>query len=124
MHPVTPAVRLGAQLLEAFVSIAAVGVLFALTRSPMVVSLAWIGVLGAQIYFWTRAQSIGKAILGLRVVSLESGEPLGFVQMLIRELPGKFISGLFLSIGYFWIIFDQNKQGWHDKFVGSTVIKD
>jgi predicted anti-sigma-YlaC factor YlaD len=43
--------------------------------------------------------------------------------MLVREIVGKFVSGLFLGIGYFWAIFDKEGQAWHDKIAGTVVTR-
>ena len=50
-----------------------------------------------------------------------SGKPAGFLGMLVRETVGKFVSGLILSLGYLWLLWDPDRQTWHDKIV-STVI--
>jgi uncharacterized RDD family membrane protein YckC len=78
------------------------------------------------IWFLTllrRGQTPGKLLLGLQVVGHRRGEIPGFLRMFLRELVGKFISGLFFGIGYFWAIFDRNGQAWHDKLVGTVVLK-
>lgn len=43
--------------------------------------------------------------------------------MLIREWIGKAISGLLLSLGFLWILFDRDKQGWHDKLMSTYVVE-
>ena len=43
--------------------------------------------------------------------------------MLIRELIGKAISGMILLLGFLWILFDQDNQGWHDKLVSTYVVE-
>lgn len=65
----------------------------------------------------------GKKLLGLQVVNHQTGEIPGFGKMFIREVIGRFISGLFLSLGYLWAIFDKNNQAWHDKIAGTVVLK-
>jgi len=64
----------------------------------------------------------GKKLLGMRVIK-EDGTPAGFFTMLIREWVGKPISGLILSLGFLWILFDRDKQGWHDKLMSTYVIE-
>ncbi|MCL6558264.1 MAG: RDD family protein, partial [Firmicutes bacterium] len=46
----------------------------------------------------------------------------GFLTMLIREWIGKWISGLILGLGFLWILFDRDNQGWHDKLMSTYVI--
>jgi uncharacterized RDD family membrane protein YckC len=66
--------------------------------------------------------TLGKMALGMRVVD-ESGQKAGFFKVLIRETIGKFVSGLVLFLGFIWILFDGNRQGWHDKIGGTFVVK-
>jgi hypothetical protein len=42
--------------------------------------------------------------------------------MLVGEVFGKFVSGLFMGIGYFWAIWDKDGQAWHDKIAGTVVV--
>jgi len=77
---------------------------------------------GYQIYFLTRTgQTIGKQILGVKVVK-EDGRLLNTGEVILRII-GQIVGSLFLLIGYIWALFDQRRQGWHDKFAGSLVIK-
>jgi len=47
----------------------------------------------------------------------------GFFIMLIREWIGKaIISGMIFSLGFLWILFDRDNQGWHDKLVSTYVV--
>ena len=64
----------------------------------------------------------GKKLLGLQVVQHQSGNTPGFATMFLREIVGRFLSGLFLGLGYFWALFDKNGQAWHDKLAGTVVL--
>jgi uncharacterized RDD family membrane protein YckC len=71
---------------------------------------------------WARSgQTVGKAFLGLRVVG-SNGQPLAWGKALLRYV-GYLVSALVLSLGFLWIAFDPKRQGWHDKFAGSYVVK-
>lgn len=63
----------------------------------------------------------GKRLLGIRVVK-EDGSAPGFLMMLVREWLGKWLSAFFFGLGFFWILFDKENQGWHDKFLRTYVI--
>jgi len=65
----------------------------------------------------------GKKLLGLQVVHHQTGEIPGFITMFLREIVGRFLSGLFFGLGYFWAIIDKNAQAWHDKLAGTVVVK-
>lgn len=64
----------------------------------------------------------GKKMLGMRVIK-ENGQNAGFGAMLIREWIGKLISGMIFSLGFLWILFDRDRQGWHDKLVSTYVVE-
>lgn len=70
-----------------------------------------------------KGRTPGKLLLGLQVVHHQTGEIPGFGKMFLREIVGRFISGLFFGVGYFWAIFDKNGQAWHDKIAGTVVLK-
>ncbi len=95
---------------------------FVFSKTIFLIFAYSIGMLVIQIYFWSKSQSIGKAILGMKVVDTYSQEPLGLGKMVIRELIGKWISGLVMSLGYIWILIDKDHQGWHDKLISSYVV--
>jgi uncharacterized RDD family membrane protein YckC len=69
----------------------------------------------------TKGQTVGKMALGIKVVDANGDIP-GLGRAALREIIGKTISGLVLGLGYFWIIWDPNKQGWHDKIASTHVI--
>lgn len=63
--------------------------------------------------------TIGKLIFGVRVIS-RCGEKLSIWQVIIREL-SKYISGLFLNLGYVSIIVSRRKISWHDMIACTAV---
>lgn len=70
---------------------------------------------------FARGTTPGKRLLGMWVIK-EDGRHAGFFTMLIREWIGKPISGLIFSLGFLWILFDRDNQGWHDKLVSTYVV--
>lgn len=84
--------------------------------------LFWIlGYMPLAIYFL--ATTLGKKVLGLKVVSYDR-EKLKFFQVLLREWWGKFLSLAPLGLGFIWLAWDKRKQTWHDKLAGTLVIKE
>ncbi len=67
-------------------------------------------------------QTPGKMALRIKVIRTD-GSPLGYGSAFLREVIGKFISGILLGIGYLMVAFDGQKQGLHDKIAGTYVIK-
>ncbi|RIH90990.1 RDD family protein [Meiothermus granaticius NBRC 107808] len=70
----------------------------------------------------TRGATLGKRLLGIRVVGAE-GRFISLWHSFMREVIGKWISGLFFGLGYLWAIWDRDKQAWHDKLVQTHVIR-
>ncbi len=66
-------------------------------------------------------QTIGKMITGIRVVR-SNGRPVSFLRALIRFL-AYVPSGLLLFAGFLWIIWDPERQGWHDMLADTVVIR-
>lgn len=77
----------------------------------------------AEIVFYTQGRSIGKALLGMRVVTAKDGKPLGAGWMLFREIIVKQASGVLL-LGYIWILIDDYNRSWHDLILQTYVIDD
>ena len=74
-----------------------------------------------ECIFYAKAASIGKMLLGLRVVSSFDGKPLGFWRMLYREWIVKQASNVLL-LGYIWILVDDRHRAWHDKIMDTYVV--
>ena len=66
-------------------------------------------------------QTLGKRALGIRVIDLGAGGPIGYGRGFIRWI-GRIVSAIPLLLGYFWMIWDKEKQTWHDKFANSVVV--
>lgn len=85
----------------------------------MLFCLVWFIV---QLVFYSKGQSIGKAILGLQVVNSKDGKQTNFGWMLFRNIVAKAACGPFFCIGYWWILIDDRNRGWHDKISDTLVI--
>lgn len=87
----------------------------------LILSVLLLAFLVVQFVFYARAQSIGKAIIGLQVVSSKDGSPMTFWRMLFREIIVKYASQVLL-LGYIWILIDEKNRGWHDKILDTYVV--
>lgn len=65
--------------------------------------------------------TIGKRFFKMRVIT-EDGYKPKFGTAILRDLLGKIISSAILSLGFFWVIWDKDKQGWHDKIAKTYVV--
>lgn len=81
-----------------------------------------IGLLYYAILWSSSGQSLGKKLVNVKVVT-DDGTPPGFFRALLRALIGYPISALIIFLGFLWVIWDANKQGWHDKIFGTHVVK-
>jgi uncharacterized RDD family membrane protein YckC len=66
-------------------------------------------------------QTIGKRALGIRVIDLQGSGPIGFSRGVLRYF-ARILSTIALLLGYFWMLWDPEKQTWHDKIAGSVVV--
>ena len=66
--------------------------------------------------------TLGKKIMGLKVVS-ENYQNEAVGQAVIRFFT-KYLSMFIFGLGFISIIFNDKKQGWHDKVAGTLVIKN
>jgi uncharacterized RDD family membrane protein YckC len=68
-----------------------------------------------------RGQTVGKMLLGLKIIRVDGGE-VGYFKAFIRWI-GQVISGLILLIGYILAAFTENKRALHDFIAGTRVIR-
>jgi uncharacterized RDD family membrane protein YckC len=68
-----------------------------------------------------RGQTLGKMALGIRVIDFPRDGPIGYERALIRYL-GRIVSLIPLYLGYLWMLWDTEKQTWHDKMAGAVVV--
>lgn len=75
------------------------------------------------IAFWIyQGATPGKMAVSAQIVDADTGARLSLSRSLIRYL-GYVLSLVPLGLGFFWIVFDARKQGWHDKLANSVVVR-
>jgi uncharacterized RDD family membrane protein YckC len=67
-------------------------------------------------------QSLGKKVVGLKVVSAETGALIGMGRNLGREVCAFFFNQ-FCFLNVLWPLWDDKHQTWHDKVASDIVIK-
>jgi uncharacterized RDD family membrane protein YckC len=65
----------------------------------------------------------GKKVFGLEIISFRTKRKASFGQLFMREAVGKFISVIFLLIGYITIFFQKYNRAWHDSIGGTIVVE-
>jgi len=83
---------------------------------------AGFGYLVFSLWFLARGQTPGKWLVDIRAADKRDGSKPGLVRMLLRETLGKWVSGCFFGLGWFWAIWDRDAQAWHDKIVRTVVL--
>ena len=66
-------------------------------------------------------QTVGKKAMGIRVVDFQTGGPIGYPRAFIRWI-GRYVSAIACLLGYFWMLWDPERQCWHDKLVSDVVV--
>lgn len=78
------------------------------------------------LYHWLfiglKGQTLGKMAVGIKVVNAAGSVP-GLGRAALREIPGKILSAIAIYLGFLWVIWDERKQGWHDKIANTYVVK-
>jgi uncharacterized RDD family membrane protein YckC len=74
----------------------------------------------AGMWAW-KGTTVGGIVLNVKVARLD-GQPVTFLVALVRGLGAAFSILVFL-LGFLWIAWDRDKQGWHDKIAGTVVVR-
>ena len=67
-------------------------------------------------------QSLGKRMLGMRLVGAATGQPVGFGRAVCRQV-AHLLDGLPLSLGYLWPLWDERRQTFADKLCSTLVVQ-
>ncbi len=69
----------------------------------------------------SRGQTVGKRAMGIRVIDSSHGGSIGYGRAFVRYI-GRLLSSIVLFIGYLWMLWDEQKQTWHDKLASDLVV--
>jgi uncharacterized RDD family membrane protein YckC len=101
------------------------------TRDVIVIGLVYPGatIVGLAFLLWNcgyrqgrSGQSLGKTVLGTRLVSESTGEPVGFGRATGRQV-AHLLDGLPLGLGYLWPLWDEQRQTFADKVCSTVVVQ-
>lgn len=108
--------RLGANLIDLVILYS----LLYFTGITRILLPAWV-LYRFGMYIW-RSATLGEIVLNLRVEKLGGGDLVGdYGTALIRAL-SSLLSLLPIGLGFLWVLFDPQRQTWHDKISGSVVV--
>lgn len=71
-------------------------------------------------YEGTRGQTIGKQTMKIRVVKAD-GQEMTIGDGVVRSIM-RLISGVVCGLGFFWALWDSERQTWHDKVASTYVV--
>lgn len=84
------------------------------------------GVIALFVFYCSKVgrsgQSWGHKAMGISIVDAQSGQPIGAGRVFGRML-ARLISGIPCYLGYLWMLWDPMSQTWHDKIIGTIVVK-
>src|SRR5271166_4159799 len=109
-------IRMVALLLDAVL----VGILVHLLSHVSHLHLLVLAAYGA-VMWKMRGSTIGGILFDLQVVRVD-GLEMDWATAVVRAL-SCFLSAVVAGLGFLWIAFDSDKQGWHDKIAGTVVVR-
>jgi uncharacterized RDD family membrane protein YckC len=114
--------RLVAALIDGIVTGAITGVMYGILRDA---GSGLSTLIGLAYYIYLEGspsgQTVGKKVMGIRVLDFDTGGPIGYGRAAIRYF-ARILSALPCLLGFFWMLWDPQKQTWHDKLATSVVV--
>jgi uncharacterized RDD family membrane protein YckC len=103
----------------------ALGGRFSISRFDLLVTVAILGLLYAQyvaLFTYFAKATPGMMLRGLRVASLDGLDPSPR-QLMWRSL-GYLISAGTLTLGFLWVLWDEDQLSWHDRISQTCITPD
>ncbi|WP_203338265.1 RDD family protein [Nocardioides limicola] len=86
-------------------------------------------VAGLAVFVWNTCLkggrtgwSIGKGVMGIRLLSAQTGQPIGAGMAFVRHL-AHILDSLPCNLGYLWPLWDEKRQTFADKILNTVVIE-
>jgi uncharacterized RDD family membrane protein YckC len=116
--------RVGAYLIDIVPII--VGYIIAAVANSV---LAWFLIVIALLGYWIwnrgvlagQGQSLGKRVVGVRLVSEETGQPIGTLNAVLRDIC-HFVDGIICYVGFLFPLWDVKRQTLADKIMRTVVV--
>jgi uncharacterized RDD family membrane protein YckC len=94
------------------------------TWLPVLAAVGYLGLLGFGIWNsgylqGTTGRSLGRRVAHTKLVTIETGEPVGFGSAMARQI----CHGVEFGIGYLWPLWDGKRQTFADKIANTVVIR-
>ena len=96
--------------------------------TPLLIIGCVLFVLPLLVFIWNACirqgrtgYTVGKGVLGIKLIGEASGQPIGGGLSFVRQL-AHILDSLFCYIGYFWPLWDAKRQTFADKIMKTVVI--
>jgi len=109
-------IRTLALLLDVFLVAIVTSIVHFHTHDALLLIVATYG----AVMWRLRGTTIGGIVCGLRVVRMD-GRPIDWPTAVTRAL-GAFLSLFVAGLGFIWVVFDAERQSWHDKIAGTVIV--
>jgi len=117
--------RVGAYLIETLPPLIVFYIFIFAVGNTILDIIVYLALLGYIIYNrWIlggQGQSIGKKVLGMMLVSEETGQPIGTLNAFLRDIC-HFVDGIICYVGYLFPLWDAKRQTIADKIMKTVVI--
>jgi uncharacterized RDD family membrane protein YckC len=117
--------RLGAYLLDSIIILVIYGIFRVILGQGVAYAISLVTGIAYFTYFEgsPSGQTPGKRALGIRVYDFGAGSPdgIGYGRGLLRYV-GKIVSSIPCLLGFLWMLWDKEKQTWHDKIATTVVV--
>ena len=125
--PSGPRASFGVRFVAALIDGVMLGIVSVVLRAALGFALGTVvGILLGLAYYGylegsPSGQTVGKKAMNIRVIDYSTGGPLGPPKALLRYV-AKIISAIPCGLGYLWMLWDKEKQTWHDKIAATVVV--
>jgi uncharacterized RDD family membrane protein YckC len=115
--------RLLAWIIDAIILSIPYGLVWAATNENVASLVSFVVGVSYYTYFEgsPAGQTLGKKVVNIRVIDFNTGGSIGYGRAVGRYF-ARILSTLPCLLGYFWMLWDREKQTWHDKLVNSVVV--
>jgi len=117
-------IRLGAFLLDGLIVAVPLNlVLIFIDVFAIRQSLSFVVGIAYSVYFIgsPSGQTVAMKLCNIRAIDAQTAGRIEYGTALVRHLVS-FVSGLACLVGYLWMLWDPEKQTWHDKVANTYVV--
>jgi len=122
-------IRLGAYLLDGLIYgipaaiITVVAFMISSTVGVLAYVLVIVGSIAYFIYFegGPKGATPGKQVCGIKIIDFNGGGSIGYGRAATRWIM-RIVSAAVFYLGYLWMLWDKEKQCWHDKVANDVVV--